>query len=317
MIYQGKTWLFFAANIYIHAAHCADEVTTVRLPACSPTSAFNSSHHVKTLLKKYTAIGDSYTAGDSNLTAIPGDPNHLCVRREESYPYLFSQRFAPLLSKFNFPACSGANTTVTSSQISSSSGPSPDYAFGSPDIVSITVGGDNNESFTNTISACVVDRRNCNESLALAHATTNTIQPSLEAVYSDAKTRNLTPGQERKVYVLGYARFYNFNGNRADCGDFPTPSLGPGGVASRINDAVVRMNGVIMRAAKAQGVVYVDIDQGFEGHRICDAPPKEVEMQDSLADYFRYGREGYSPFHPTEMGYRSMMVDFARAAGFM
>ena len=61
-----------------------------------------------------------------------------------------------------------------------------------------------------------------------------------------------------------------------------------------------------------RGVTDADIDDGFEGHRICDLPSGEVKIQSSLTAF--YERDGYVLFHPTREGQRSMVKDFERWA---
>lgn len=70
-------------------------------------------------LKTYTAIGDSYIAGDGLYPALPADPSFTCLRTESSYLFHFSQTYGSQLSIFNFPTCSGTNTTVTAEEITS------------------------------------------------------------------------------------------------------------------------------------------------------------------------------------------------------
>lgn len=301
------------------------------------TTSLNLSPSLKPQFRNYTAIGDSYTSGDGDYVTLSGDPNQACRRTASSYPYQFLKTYGTRLNSFNFPACSGADTDGVTSQIDSgsisSSFPQINYDFGTPDLVSVTAGGDNNEIFTDTITACVVQLlfkpptdpvylQNCENNLTAAANTISNIQSKLEAVYADAKTRNLLSGQQRSIFVLGYAQFYNLNSTVDACDqvfDFKVPSLGPTGIASQINALVLSMNDMIKKAAASQGVTYVDIDQSFIGHRICDVPDNNVtsvvEFQKSLKQYF-FNMATYAPFHPTTEGYESMMNDFARAAGF-
>ena len=160
---------------------------------------------------------------------------------------------------FNDVACSGAATNVVEAEIDSGSAtaaiPEITHEFGTPDIVSVNDGGDNDEIFFNTINACVVAltdfdqtnqvyQQNCSDHIKKALNTITTLQPKLEAVHSHAKVRNLLPGQKRSVYVLGYAQFYSLNTMAKACrpwysSDIPVSPLGPNSIGSAIYGLVL------------------------------------------------------------------------------
>lgn len=277
---------------------------------------------------RYTALGDSYTAGNMRLSSIAEDPDKACHRTMGSYAWQFTQRHLNTLKEFSFPACSGADTDEIEKEINSTEpgiGPIANYGFGHPDLVSITAGGNNEHTFSHVIKNCVYPSHeallSCRKALRKAGKVLDGLQPDLESLYRHASTHNLDPSgfESRDVFVLGYARFYNPLG--VDCPlvgseHFPVPSLGEDGTAAKINALVVRMNDVIRAAAEASGVTYVDIDGAFEGHRICDQPVEEGEFQEDLFYYQKgdNGKDGYAPFHPTKRGHYEMMLAFERAA---
>jgi hypothetical protein len=122
----------------------------------SPLLTLESSYArgVSTLqISSYTAIGDFFAAG---LRSIPGahlpwcgdkgsDMNNCttmtCLRNLDSYPYQLSTSREWDLDGFQFLTCAGSNTV--SWKDNQVNGPN----LGTPDIVSIHIGGNNNVSF--------------------------------------------------------------------------------------------------------------------------------------------------------------------------
>ena len=148
--------------------------------------------------------------------------------------------------------------------------------------MSIIIGEDNNHIFYNTILACVIALaahqptdplypRQYDDSLATANETIAAISSDLATVYQDAKSHNSLPNQARSVFMLGYAQFYNTEAPQSDCPPLtllPTP---PVAITQQINSLVLSLNAQIQAAVNMASVRCVDIDGGFNGHRICDS----------------------------------------------
>ena len=293
------------------------------------------------MFRNYTSIGDSYAsgAGDVRETGriyLEYDPKWECKRTRDGYPWQFYQKYLLNdLEAFNDVACSGANTTEVGQQIDT--GPSVfsikedrlGYEFGTPDLVTISAGGNNGEVVWLIVDRCIkplsrvsVDseeyKEMCSKAIKEAHEPLDVLQPQLEALYSQAKVHNILPDQKRSVYVLGYMQLWNSQVTRDECygkDDIYVPPLGPDSFGSQMNDLLVKLNNIIKAAAEAQEVTYVDIDAGFEGHRICDKedyPNEHVEIQKSFYAYI-FNRDKYAPFHPTADGYTIMMEALAAA----
>ena len=268
------------------------------------------------ILPHYSALGDSYATGVGHFAFLDADPDPNCLRTKSSYPYqlLLEHGDDLRINAFNFPACSGATTTDVISQIESGTGtrlqPTPSYEFGSPDLVTISAGGNDGHIFSDLIRACVlklfdykadtIEYNNpCNSEWYQAVADTYGVGRTVGDIYKQALTTNLMDGQVREVYVLGYARFYNVDDGRKHCPNddkLPTPPLADiaGGY---LNDLVNLLNTNIREAAQDVGAIFVDIDKKFEGHRICD---KECWFQ---TDY----PAGEHIFHPTDRGNKAIM----------
>ncbi|MDI1490976.1 MAG: hypothetical protein OHK93_002181 [Ramalina farinacea] len=320
---MARSFLFVLAAV---ASYCLPIILGAPVSSDNIVQRENGDHPPGPY-RRYTAIGDSYTSGIMRLSAINRDPDKECWRTMGSYAWQFARRHIDTIETFGFPACSGADTAIIEKEINSTEEGNrlnPHYEFGHPDLVSITAGGNNGDTFTGVIKGCVYPSHelmfSCKKALKKADKVLDHLQPELETLYRHAKTHNLpsTGIEWRDVFVLGYARFYNIDGG--DCPilgsqHFPIPSLGPNGIAAKVNKLVLRMNDVIKAAAEAAGVAYVDIDAAFEGHRICDKPHEEGEFQDDIFYFFHggMGKDGYAPFHPTERGHHQMMLAFERA----
>lgn len=272
----------------------------------------------------YTALGDSYASGVGAFNRLDGDPSATCRRSTESYPYQFLTTFgdAARISSFSFPACTGADTAGASAQIGADGAvvtdeplPRIGYDFGHPDLVSISVGGNTGRMFGTTIEKCVLAlfdyawdsadyAHPCEVAWYNDYVTLYGLGDSLPTLFEKARTTNLKLGQEREVYVLGYARFYTTDKGHEHCPKdhvLPTPTLD--GIALEINAIVGTLNGVLRKAAQEAGVMFVDVDEVFEGHRICD---RHCWFQTRYED-------GEDIFHPTKDGYQAMMLAFEKA----
>ena len=274
------------------------------------------------ILPVYTALGDSYASGVGHFDEFKGDNQAAgCRRTKGSYPYQFQQVFGDQIrmSSLNFPACAGADTEDVSHQVNDKAFdwklPAIGYDFGSPDLVSIHVGGNTGGMFTNTVEACVLALskhawdssdyyKPCEVAWYNDYVAIYGLGQSLPELFEKAMTMNLATNQKREVYVLGYAKFYNTDDGDDHCPDsdeLPTPTLD--GIAIEMNGIVESLNAVLRNAAEKAGAIYVDIDAAFEGHRMCD---KDCWFQTKWGD-------GEDIFHPNWMGYRGIMKTFSES----
>lgn len=292
-------------------------LSLIHLAIASPALKKRDDIETDKIFPKYTALGDSYATGVGAFALLDADPEATCHRTKSSYPYQFLLAHGDDLriSNFNFPACSGATTSDLLPQISSGTAirslPTPSYDFGTPDLVSISAGGNDGNMFTDLIRACVlslfdyesdsVEYYNpCSNEWYQAVVDIYGVGRTVGDIYKQALSANLTEGQpNRAVYVLGYARFYNIDDGRDHCPNddkLPTPDLDD--VAGNfLNDLVDLLNTNLKEAAEDVGATFVDIDGKFEGHRICD---KECWFQ---TDY----PAGEHIFHPTDRGNQAIM----------
>lgn len=278
-----------------------------------------------------------------NYTAILEDPNPARLRTESSYPYQFYQAYTFNLTSFNMPAC--AAPTAAKSKNRSASIPramhfQPSATVSARPTSSASARGWRTTAtffvnqhqmhasyhfFTTSASDTALfcrHARGCPCQLAEKHRRRKSNPGARGLAASMAKMPQLClENQNRPRLFSPWLRSVFLQRSLLPPAlefvllltELPTPPLGVGDIASLMNTLVLQMNAKLRAAAAAaQGVVYVDIDGGFEGHRICDVP--EVAFQDNAAAAYVDHRS--APFHPTPEGYASMMEAFASAAGF-
>lgn len=223
----------------------------------------------------YTALGDSYAAGDgAGSPRLPPHRDFGCGRFTGAYPVQLAGNITLLIppSQFSNLACGGASSTsVRTTQIP--------YISGDEDVVTLTVGGNEIDFFV-VLNACVhqwFPGGDCERELVRAR----------EAVQSDVFLRKyglmVAAAKERvrddaRLLLTGYARFFNQRTEQCDHASFsrrdPERYLTKG-MRSSFNAIVDMLNDVIRASAEAHGVEYVDIDELFEGHRFCEEGVRE------------------------------------------
>jgi lysophospholipase L1-like esterase len=195
----------------------------------------------------YVALGDSYSSGVGTHDYIP-DSGH-CKRSPKAYPQLWvnSHRVA----KFNFIACSGANTDDVDAKQLGALGPDTS-------LVTISVGG-NDIGFTGVLGQCLLtDDASCASAVKAAETRIRDDLPAkLDTTY--AKIRTAAPNA--KVVVVGYPRL-----NTLGTCDIPGYSDAK---RTSINAGVDALTNVIAGRASAAGFSFADARQRFDGHGVC------------------------------------------------
>lgn len=205
-------------------------------------------------------------------------------------------------SSFQFNACSGANTTdCDDTQVK-------DPSYGSPDLVTITIGGDNNQAFLGLIVNCVYQRDDtyCQYAIQNAQATVAGLDSYLKTLFRDIVSTNFV--FNRRVAVVGYPRLWSST-NSTTC-QHPVLSNVPLADRQSMNDLADGVNAVLKKAANDMGFgfTYVNIDPAFEGKRLCD------NVADPLLQY-DFATSLYGVFHPTEQGQQVMFKVVESAIG--
>ena len=284
-------------------------------------------------IKKYMALGDSFSAGPGAGSSISPDQTD-CGRTDGSYVYQLYQdddliaRPTPRYyneTAFGFNACSGAVTTdVQSLQMQNASEPYTLFIPGA-DLYTMTIGG-NDLRFDEIVRACVYGITipffgRCNNLLNAIDeqvAVNSTFQGNIASLYDDLRAQ----ANGNMVVILPYITFYNDEVGRGfGCWSSQT-------TRQRLNQQVRQVNNALRIAAIQRGFQFLNEDSlqaAFDGHRFCDTGTYWI--QDSIFDGLSSGAQerwdkngtlsekdqeaisngtiGFNPglFHPTREGH--------------
>ncbi len=98
---------------------------------------------------EYVALGDSYSAGSG---VLPVDPtNLLCLRSTVNYPHVIASRTGAHLKDVT---CGAAQTKDFTSSQYPGVAPQVNALDADTDLVTLTIGGNDNGTFINAITAC-------------------------------------------------------------------------------------------------------------------------------------------------------------------
>ncbi|KAI4244973.1 MAG: hypothetical protein L6R42_010311, partial [Xanthoria sp. 1 TBL-2021] len=236
----------------------------------------------------WTSLGDSYATGDSRMPgAAEGRKLWDCT-------------------------CSGASTqNILDHQFldqpSSDSVYGPRSVFGSPQIATLSAGGDDIE-FLSLILYCILQMYGfsnpCEEQI---QQSTTKLQDdkfynSLDMVIKQILIRGITAaGEGFKLFVTGYAQFFNEKTDQCDEVTFsywdrgdeakkPTKDL-----RQKLNNIALDLNDrikAVVENNKRWGVEYVEIDSQFEGHRYCEEGVTEPDNNNPDIWCFHLGTDG-------------------------
>jgi lysophospholipase L1-like esterase len=243
-------------------ALAATAVTTVvagpARPAPAPASAARllavtslplRAQPAGSLVVRYVALGDSYSAGTGagRYTAAAKS----CERSASAFPQLWAARHHP--ASFASVACAGATTaTVRTSQLSALSVRTT--------LVSITIGG-NDVGFSQVMETCVFQLNSaCVKAVTTAEASVRKVLPGrLDSLLRAVRVR----APLARIVVLGYPDLYDLSRSR-DC-------LGIG-TAKRaaLNQGAGVLDRALSAAAARNRDTFADVRPEFARHEICD-----------------------------------------------
>ena len=215
---------------------------------------------------RYVALGDSYSAASGvlppDVTAPP-----TCLRSTRNYPHVIAGATHAQLTDVT---CGAAQTKDYAGPQYPGVAPQLDAVHPDTQLVTMTIGGNDNNTFINAITRCGAagistlgtgspcrDRYGSSFVDDIRTSTYPALVRALSAVRAKA------PGA--RVAILGYpwilpARLGCFDRMPIATGDVPYLR----GIQATLNDAV-------QRAAAATGATYVDLSTVSEGHDACQA----------------------------------------------
>lgn len=252
-------------------------------------------------------MGDSYASGVGAGDHPPEDTNR-CFRFPNAYPVVLQAELKPVPSKFNNVACSGNTFTqikdkelLDQPEDDGKNGKRPAWGK-APEFVTITMGG-NDIGILNLILTCILSFKlwgmDCEAVIQNGHDTINSQQFKddlnglIKAIVD--KGRGTNAGERFKVFVVGYAQF--FNQETTQCNDISfKPSWNPLPAQKLTIERRKAMNGLALALNQAlsnavngfkdKGVYWIDYDKNFNGHRFCDRT--EPNPDDPETYFFSY-----------------------------
>ena len=218
---------------------------------------------------RYTALGDSYTAGP--LIPLPLPPFG-CLKSSSNYPPLAQARLR--YPEFRDPSCSGAETEDMTQPQNVTPGPNPpqfDSLSADTALVTVTIGG-NDIGFTSIAEDCVsaspygspcrdqyVQGGQDEVSRRIAETA-----PKVAAVIQGIRARSA----EARVLVLNYSAILPHTGDR---GCWPQIPIARGDVPW-VRAKQEELNAMLAEQAAANGAQLVDVYAASRGHDACQVP---------------------------------------------
>jgi lysophospholipase L1-like esterase len=257
--------------------------------------------------RKYVALGDSFSAGESvEPFSAPSDSDG-CHRSTQAYAELLDQDPALNLDLQAFAACSGATTATVAGGMNGESS-QLDSLSTDDDVVTITVGG-NDAKFVDFATECfnLTPGSHCDgsgqydQTMGLIE---NSLPANLDDLFDEVKGRI---GESTRVLVVGYPRLMPYVGDPLDCAYLSTQER------TAIMDVTNGLNGALRTAAQNAGsqFEFVDADAILDGVRLSPFAGHELCASDN---YFNGATlpVGYS-YHPNRQGqaaYEELVRDY-------
>jgi lysophospholipase L1-like esterase len=248
--------------------------------------------------ERYVALGDSFSAGSGILPADPHAPL-ACLRSTLSYPHFVADRLDADLVDVT---CGAAETTDLSEPQYPGVDPQLDAVTADADLVTLTIGGNDNGTFIGALLACgsagalTAGRGNpCERTYGdrFTRQVEESTYPAVRQALEDIEAR----APHARVAILGYPWILP-----AERGCFAKLPVAAGDVPY-LRHLQATLNGVIERAAEETGVTFVDLAERSEGRDAC-APAGERWVEPLL-----FGTN-VVPVHPNARG-ESAMADAA------
>ncbi|MCF8572168.1 SGNH/GDSL hydrolase family protein [Gordonia sp. HY002] len=243
---------------------------------------------------KYVNLGDSYSAGSGVLPFAP-EASIGCMQSADNYAKLVARSNGYDLTDVS---CGGATTEDFFS--SQQSGVKPQLAAldDDVDLVTFSIGGNDDDLFAGTVINCVVAGVGsgmrgtpCEDKYAKSASKTirETTYPNLVKAMKAVRVK----APNARVAALNYP--WIAPDRNAPCNGMPI-SAGDGKFTHRVQ---AELNDAIARAAEKTGVTLVDAAAASVGHDACKAPGvRWVEPVLTTSQFV--------PVHPNSLGERRM-----------
>ncbi|AJE85428.1 putative secreted hydrolase [Streptomyces albus] len=244
----------------------------------------------------YVALGDSYSAGAGILPLAPGAPL-LCAQSGKNYPRLLA---GALDARLKDVSCALAETKHLEKSQYPGVAPQLDALGGGTDLVTLTLGGNDNNVFLGSILACGTaglgsggkgspckDKHGSSYEEQIDRDTYPALKSSLEKIKAKAPAA--------RVVVLGYPWIMP---EQPVKGCFAKMPIAEGDVPY-MRSLQTHLNEAVARAARETGSTFVDLAEASDGHDAC-APAKTRWVEPVL-----FG-SNFIPVHPNATGQQAM-----------
>ncbi|MFB0619235.1 SGNH/GDSL hydrolase family protein [Streptomyces sp. AGS-58] len=253
---------------------------------------------------KYAALGDSYSAASG---VLPVDPtNLLCLRSIANYPHVVAAHTGARLTDVT---CGAAQTKDFTQAQYPGVAPQADAVAPDTDLVTLTIGGNDNGTFINAVAACGTagvlsggagspceDKYGTSFEDAIDAHTYPALKTALRAVRAKAP--------DARVAVLGYPWITPATADPSCFAKLPIAS----GDVPYLRSLQTHLNAVVRRAAEETGTTYVDFARTSEGHDACK--PVGTRWIEPLL----FG-SNIVPVHPNALGEQRMAERVVDALG--
>lgn len=251
----------------------------------------------------YVALGDSYSAGSGVLPLDPQAPLP-CLRTSKNYPHVIAQRTGAPLTDVT---CGAAQTKDFTESQYPGVAPQLDALDDSTELVTMTIGGNDNSTFIGAIVACGAAGLGtlgfgspCKDTYGSSFTDTirEKTQPALTQALRDvhAKAPNAT------VVIIGYPWILP-----PTQGCFVKLPVARGDVPY-LRELQQALNDAAEQAAESTGSTFVDLSEASEGHDACQ--PVGTRWIEPLL----FGTN-IVPVHPNALGERRMAEQTMTALG--
>jgi hypothetical protein len=213
---------------------------------------------------RYVALGDSYSAASGVVPPDPTAPPQ-CLRSLRNYPHDIARRTGARLTDVT---CGGAQTKDYFTSQSPGVPPQLGAVKANTQLVTMTIGGNDNNVFVNTIVACgtaglsTAGRGSpCKDRFGSSFE--NTIRTKTFPALVRALRAVRTKAPRAKVAILGYPWIMP-----ASVGCFDKMPVARGDVPY-VRHIQATLNDAVRRAAARTGTTYVNLNQVSNGHDAC------------------------------------------------
>lgn len=243
---------------------------------------------------EYVNLGDSFSAATGVAPTAPGSPAD-CNRSARNFAHVVAQTRGYQLTDVS---CGGAKTADFHRPQFPGLAPQLDALTPSTDLVTMTIGGNDNDTFATAIASCVGAAfthpgawNPCRDQYgdSLTEPVRSHTYPALLQALREVHSR----APQAEVAIVGYPWLLP-----PTAGCAPQMPLAAGDVPY-LRDLQATLNDAVARAAAETGTTYVDMSQVSTGRDACQTP--EQRWIEPLI-----GAQQPVPVHPNAAGAQAM-----------